>query len=56
MGRWWMNVCLGGEECGNGRNNIERGKPKHLEMNLFQCQFFNHKSQMDCPGAPAALK
>ena len=31
-------------------NEIDRGKPKNSEKNLFQCHFVYHKSHMDRPG------
>jgi hypothetical protein len=30
-------------------NNIDRGKPKNSEKNLYQCHFVHHKSHMDWP-------
>jgi hypothetical protein len=31
-------------------NDIDRGKPKNSERNLFQCHFFHHESDMTDPG------
>jgi hypothetical protein len=30
-------------------NDIDRGEPKNLERNVFQCHFVHHKSRMDWP-------
>jgi hypothetical protein len=38
-------------ECGESRwNDIDRGKPKNSEKNLFHCHFVDHKSHMDSSG------
>jgi hypothetical protein len=31
-------------------NEIDGGKPKYLDKNLFQCHFDHHKSHVDRPG------
>jgi hypothetical protein len=38
-------------------NDIDRGKPKDTEKNLFSCHFIHNKSHMDWPGRdPGPLK
>jgi len=33
--------------------DTDRGKPKYLEKNLFQCHFFHQKSHTNWPGIEA---